>query len=209
MRDYGKLSPQFWIGRTGRQLRGDPEAQLVAAYLVTAPGSTMIGVFYCPVATIANDVGLSLEGASKGLRRVCEVGFCTFDVETEWVWVHEMARFQIEASLAPKDKRVVGIARDFEKLPESPLKHGFHARYQRAFCVPNWSLESGFGPSLFKGASEPHRCQEQEQEQEQKKDPSQGAGLSERGSGSTDGKRRGRLAVVAGAGRAAGGEGAR
>ena len=199
MRDYGKLSPAFWIGRTGRVLRGDPEAQLVAAYLVTAPASTMLGIYYCPIATIANDIGLSLDGASKALRRVCEADFCSYDEEAEWVWVHEMARFQIDAALAPKDKRVVGIARDFEKLPESPLKQGFHERYHFAFRLPKRSSDALNRPSPFEGPSMPHRSQEQEQEQEQKKDPSQGADLTGRGA-TEAGRRTARLAVVAGAG---------
>jgi hypothetical protein len=30
MRDYAKVSADFWIGATGHALRGHPEAQLVA-----------------------------------------------------------------------------------------------------------------------------------------------------------------------------------
>ena len=48
MRDYGKVSPGFWIGETGKALRGDMEAQIVALYLMTSPHATMTGVYHCP-----------------------------------------------------------------------------------------------------------------------------------------------------------------
>ena len=195
MREYGKITPSFWIGRTGRGFRGDSAAQIVAAYLLTAPGSSMIGVYYCPIATIANDTGLDIEGASKGLRRGIEAHFLSFDEVTEWVWVHEMARFQIEASLSPKDKRVVGIGREFEKLPEGPLKQGFYDRYRAAFHLPKWRSETRFEASPFEGASKPHRSQEQEQEQSY---PSQGKNLSGKYSVAATSNRRPSLAVVNG-----------
>ena len=72
MRDYGIVSPRFWIGETGRKLRKLPDAQRIAMYLLTAPMADMTGVFYCPVATILNDVGAPcepLEAPLKGLER--------------------------------------------------------------------------------------------------------------------------------------------
>ena len=41
MRDYGMVSPRFWIGETGRKLRKLPDAQRVAMYLLTAPMADM------------------------------------------------------------------------------------------------------------------------------------------------------------------------
>ncbi|EPR0667076.1 hypothetical protein ACUZZ3_005115, partial [Escherichia coli] len=36
MRDYAKVSPRFWLGETGRELRkAGAEAQVVAFYLMT------------------------------------------------------------------------------------------------------------------------------------------------------------------------------
>lgn len=58
MREYGVVSPMFWIGKTGRALRKNPNAQRVAIYLMTAPSSEMTGVFYCPLSSILNDVGV-------------------------------------------------------------------------------------------------------------------------------------------------------
>lgn len=70
MRDYGKVSPRFWIGETGRKLRKMPDAQRIAMYLMTALMAEMTGVLYCPIATILNDVGSPCEGLERGgLRR--------------------------------------------------------------------------------------------------------------------------------------------
>ena len=65
MRDYGKVSPQFWIGQTGKKLRSEgAEAQIVAMYLMTSPHANMLGLYYCPAMFIAHETGLDLEGAS-------------------------------------------------------------------------------------------------------------------------------------------------
>ena len=45
MRDYSKVSAQFWVGKTGRALSGDMQTQVVAMYLMTSPHANMIGVF--------------------------------------------------------------------------------------------------------------------------------------------------------------------
>lgn len=136
MRDYGKVSPQFWIGKTGRQLRGETEAQLVALYLMTSPHATMIGVFHCPIEYIAHETGLPIEGASKGLRRLIEADFCTYDHESEMVWVHEMAKFQVAESLKRDDKRCIGIARDVDGIAEARIRTAFRAKYAKAFWLP-------------------------------------------------------------------------
>lgn len=149
MRDYARVSPQFWIGMTGKALRGDRDAQIVALYLMTSPHATMIGVFHCPVMYIAHETGLTIEGASKGLLRVVEEGFCTYDHERELVWVHEMARFQIGAELKPNDNQVPAIRRAFQQTPECQILRGFHARYRAAFHLP----DIGDRPDETQGAS--------------------------------------------------------
>ncbi|ENU2556439.1 hypothetical protein ACE4O8_005059, partial [Escherichia coli] len=73
MRDYAKVSPRFWLGETGRELRkAGAEAQVVAFYLMTSPHANMLGLYYLPVLYLAHETGLGLEGASKGLKRAVE-----------------------------------------------------------------------------------------------------------------------------------------
>ena len=136
MREYGTVSPQFWIGETGKSLRGNLEAQIVALYLMTSPHANMIGVFYCPTDYIAKETGLAIEGASKGLARLIEGEFCRVDGVTEEVFVMRMAAFQIGEQLSPKDKRCIGVARELEKVSSSKLRQGFHAIYSGAFHLP-------------------------------------------------------------------------
>ena len=227
MRDYGMVSPRFWIGETGRKLRKFPDAQRIAMYLLTAPMADMTGVFYCPVATILNDVGepcepseaplkgfeRGFEGASKGLpspfegasdplvrgfqgapkwydtpleghqralegvKRALltlqELGFCFYDFESEYVFVKEMARWQIAPKLKAADNRSKGLRKTVENMP-NPMRARFIARYNEDFSlgfdekeVEKMLSESNPLASPFEGPCKALRSQEQEQEQEQ------------------------------------------
>lgn len=252
MRDYGIVSPRFWIGETGRKLRKLPDAQRVAMYLLTAPMADMTGVFYCPVATILNDVGApcepleaplkglerGYEGAPKGLIRASEgpskglpspsegaykglqrgfegasdplargfqraskgyeppleghqralegvkrallalqaLGFCYYDFESEYVFVIEMARWQIAPKLKASDNRAKGLRKIVENLP-NPMRARFIARYNEDFSlgfdekeVEKMLSESKPLASPFEGPWEALRSQDQEQDQEQEQD---------------------------------------
>ena len=133
MRDYSKVNGQFWTGKTGKALRGDAQAQIVALYLVTSPHSNMIGVYHCPILYIAHETGLPIEGASKGLQRLIEGEYCTYDEASDTVFVHEMAKYQIGESLSPNDKQVKGVQKQFDNLPQGRIKQEFFARYAKAF----------------------------------------------------------------------------
>lgn len=241
MRDYGIVSPRFWIGETGRKLRKLPDAQRIAMYLLTAPMADMTGVFYCPVATILNDVGAPCEpleaslkglergyegaseglpspseGAYKGLQRGFEgafdplvrgfqgaskgyeppleghqralegvkrallalqaLGFCYYDFESEYVFVIEMARWQVAPKLKASDNRAKGLRKIVENLP-NPMRARFIARYNEDFSlgfdekeVEKMLSESKPLASPFEGPWEALRSQEQDQEQEQEQD---------------------------------------
>jgi hypothetical protein len=165
LRDYAKVAPQFWIGRTGKALRkAGPEAQIVALYLMTNPHANMLGMYYLPMISIVHETGLPEKGASKGLARAIEGGFCSYDAASEVVWVHEMARFQIGEQLQPTDKRCAGVQNEYDTLPGNPFLPLFFDRYESAFNLKR-KRESA---SPIQAPSEPHRSQEQEQEQESK-----------------------------------------
>lgn len=164
MRRYAKISPQLWIGDTGRHLReSGPEALLVALYLLSNPHANMLGLYYLPTSLIAHETGLASEGASKGLRRAIEAGFCSYDESSEMVFVHEMARYQIADQLATTDKQCTGIQREYDGLPNNPFLPVFYEKYASAFHLT--TRRENRRPS--EGASMLHRSQEQEQEQEQ------------------------------------------
>lgn len=163
MRDYGKVSPQFWIGRTGKALRGNPEAQLLALYLMTSPHANMIGVYHCPIAYMAHETGLTLEGASKALQSLIDADFCTFDGVDEYVFVHQFALHQVGESLAPSDKRCKGVENELAKVPKNQCWQAFRARYAVPYNLP----VPGQNASPIEAPSEALRSQKQKQEQKQ------------------------------------------
>lgn len=171
MRDYGVVTPKFWIGGTGKDLRGNMEAQLLALYLMTSPHANMIGVFHCPLVYMMHETGLTIEGASKGLRSLIEAGFCKYDEATEEVFVVRMAAFQIGEVLSPSDKRCIGVAREISKVGSNDLQIEFYAIYSVAFNLTLAQQKPPETGSPFEAPSKPLRSQEQEQEQEQKREP--------------------------------------
>lgn len=171
-REYAKLAPTFWTGDTGKKLRRrGSEALIVAVYLISAPGSNMIGLYYQPILFMAHETGLGIEGASKGLRDCIECGFCSYDEDSEMVWVHEMAAWQIADALKSTDKRCAGIQKDYDTLPENPFLADFFDRYESAFHLTRRRSPGSGIDTPREGASQappkPLRSQEQEQEQEQ------------------------------------------
>lgn len=168
MRDYAKAVPKMWHGKTFKALRKHPEGLVVALYLMTSPSSNMLGLYAQPVLYMAYETGLGEEGARKGLQQCIEAGYCSYDDESEFVWVHEMASYQIASELKGSDLRCKGIQKDYDALPDNPFLGEFFDRYAEAFHLHGRRGEEGATQPPCK----PLRSQEQEQEQEQEKDSS-------------------------------------
>lgn len=167
MRDYATVAPQFWLGKTGRELRRQgAEAQVVSFYLMTSPHANMLGLYYLPILYIAHETGLGLEGATKGLKSAIKAGFCSYDEDTEMVWVHEMAAYQVGKALKPGDNRCAGVRNEYASLPENPFLSLFYERYKSDFHL-NCKRETR---QITEGASKGLSSQDQEQDQEQDQD---------------------------------------
>jgi hypothetical protein len=134
--NYGVIWPSFWTGNTGRQLKFDADGRLVATYLMTSPHANIIGVYHCPIQHMAYEIGWPIEGASKGLLKLIDIGFCTFDEATDTVWVHEMAFYQIGERLKPLDKRVKHVHRFFDGIVNDHIKRAFFEKYGAAYLIP-------------------------------------------------------------------------
>lgn len=154
MRDYGVISPQFWTGSTGRLLRGNAEAQVLALYLMTSPHANMIGVYHCPVVYMSNDTGIPLEGASKALDSLCKAGFCEVDTASDMVFVVRMATYQVGETLKPTDNRVESVRRSLRQIGKNPLAARFLAVYGDAYGVTAESV--GINP-LGRGSKAPKK----------------------------------------------------
>lgn len=169
MREYAKVAPQFWTGITGKALKKQGvEAVIVALYLMTSPHANMIGVYHCPIGYIVIDTGLDFEGASKGLASAIEVGFCTYDEVSDYVFVHEFAAYQIGEELSPHDNQCKGVRNELAKLPKNQCRRGFVEKYRTAFHIP---AEVDPQPPTV---APPKALTSQEQEQEQKQEQDQG-----------------------------------
>lgn len=172
MRDYAKVLPTFWTGPTGRMLRElGAEAQVMAMYLITSPHSTMTGLYRLPVAYASHDTGLTIQGASKALQRLSEVGFAFYEEASEEVWVPEMARIQIGERLLARDNRHKALLKELDRYRKSRFFPHFVEKYREDFALP-YGPEEAENARPLEAPSKPLRSQEQEQEQEQKDLPS-------------------------------------
>jgi hypothetical protein len=171
MRDYAKVEPKLWHGQSFKALRKRGyEGVIVGLYLMTSPSSNMLGLFTQPILYMAHETGLGQEGAMKGLQDCIDTGFCSYDEESEVVWVHEMARYQIASDLKATDLRCKGIQKDYDALPNNPFLPRFFDYYGDVFHM---TAKRGFvNPSQGhkQAPLKPLRSQEQEQEQEQDQD---------------------------------------
>jgi hypothetical protein len=174
MRNYAKASPKFWDQGSGRRLRGDTLAQLVAQYLISAPGSNMLGLYYVGIPVIAHHIGSPLGGASEALRRACQGGFCAFDSAQDLVWVFNAAEIEFGQSLKPNDNNISSIEKLLKSFGNHPFVKAFLHRYAKAY-----RLDIGLEASPLEGPWEPlpspsgggpakeHRAKNRNKEQEQ------------------------------------------
>lgn len=162
MRNYGTIAPSFWTGETGRFLRTQGvEAQLLAAYVMTAPSANIIGLYYLPLPVICHETGMSPEGALKALRSLSEGEFAFYDEHTSEVWVPEMAHYQTGASMSAKDNRHKAVVREMMNYAKSKFLIEFHARYAGPYNLPAWiPLEAPSKP--LRSHCQKH-CQKQNQ----------------------------------------------
>ncbi len=133
MRDYAQIRPRFWTQGTGKLLRGDHEARELALYLVSAPTSNLIGLYYLPIVVIAHELGSSLEGAREALQRVCDTGFARYDDSSEYVWVVNMAREQVGDDVKKTDNRIAGVKNELRKHDKCPFFADFMRHYSDLF----------------------------------------------------------------------------
>lgn len=168
MRSFAQVPPTTWQTEV-KKLRGDTNAIAVYFHLLTSLHSSMIGVYPLAVGYMAHDLGIPPEGASEGLRRVCESGLATYDPERELVWVHDMATAQIAARLSPKDNKVVSVGKQLELLPICPITLAFYAKWRDLYHLKDLPNLDQF-ESAFRGASEGLRSKDKEKEQDKEQD---------------------------------------
>jgi len=111
-------------------------AQVVALYLLTAPGSTMLGLYYLPIGTIVHETGIPEGDVHEIMADFDEMGFAYYDADNEVVWVVEMARFQIAEELKTSDNRYKYVVKESPRFAASPLYDRWYDLYHEAFNLP-------------------------------------------------------------------------
>ncbi len=136
MKDYAKVSPQFWTRGSGKRLRGDPDAQVLAMYLVTCPFANMIGIYYAPFVAIAHETGLGPKQTALAMSRLESAGFATYDHEAEVVWVPNMASYQLGEEMSLRDNRHRGVLAEIQRVSGHRFVDLFLERYGTAYNLP-------------------------------------------------------------------------
>jgi hypothetical protein len=95
--------------------------------------SNMTGLYYLPLATIASEIGRPLEGASKGLQRLEEVGDAYYDQASQVVWVPDMAHDQVGSLLKFNDHKRKGILNQLEPFRGHRFFGEFMDKYAEAY----------------------------------------------------------------------------
>lgn len=163
MRSYALLLPAFWTGNTGKAITAaGKDARIVATYLLTCEHANMLGLYRLPLLYAAEETGLKRREVAAALEQLKAFGFAHYDDATEFIWVLEMARFQLgllpSETLKEGDKRAKGAARIYKQISTNPFLGPFHDRYSQVLGLPlrrDFTSETKPHVSPFVGAYEP------------------------------------------------------
>lgn len=98
---------------------------------MSCPASEMSGVFYMPKYLIEGELGIPHDELENAIKTLEEADFCRF-YDDEYVFVFNMARYQIADALSPDDNRWKSLMRDIEEMP-SNIRREFIIRYNDDF----------------------------------------------------------------------------
>lgn len=135
MREYSRISPQFWMRGSGKRLRGDADAQVLAMYLVTGPAANMIGVYYVSFVAMAHETGLGEKRTREALERIEIAEFAFYDESSELVWVPNMASYQLGDTMKSGDKRRLGVLAELKKIGSHPFVASFYDLYGEPYAL--------------------------------------------------------------------------
>lgn len=161
MRSYATISPLCWTRGWAKRLRGNPEALIVATYLMTCQQSTMTGIYGLNLAALSAETGLPFEAAQKGLRLCAEKDVAYYDEDQELVWVPGLSEEQVGTSLgigknSKPDKRILGLLKALQPFAGHRFVADYLERYGAVYSLHHPTLEAALKPLLprspFQGA---------------------------------------------------------
>lgn len=140
MRNYASVRPEFWTRGTGKRLRGNPLAQVLACYLMTSPHTSMTGIFSIALPTVAHEIGASVEEVRAALVVLESEDFAHYDEDEEIMYLPSGARTQIGETLSEKDSaKRSNISKALALLGDHRFVRDFLERYSEQYrLAPNW-----------------------------------------------------------------------
>lgn len=117
---------------SSQQIRGDAQAQALAAYLYSNHHSNMIGLYYLPLGYASHDLGWDV---TRAMSVLVEQGFCEYDYNNSVVFVCDMARQQTGDFLKTQDKRHAAVIKILKEHEDTPLVESFIVKYGNSYNI--------------------------------------------------------------------------
>lgn len=135
MRTQVTLIPTFWTRGSGKKLRGNPVAQVLALYLMSAPASTYVGIYYLTIITIVNETGLTEAQVRETLPLVSDIA--QYDEQAELVFLPECSRINIGESMSVTDKKRKNVLAQLKIHGKHPFVAQWIERYYGPYHLSN------------------------------------------------------------------------
>lgn len=135
-RKFAKIKPAIWNRPKFKSLSCD--GKLLGMYLMTNPQFEMVGIYRLGKHYMAKDTGLTSKQLEETLSELIEKNFCQYDVETEVVWVVDMATSQVADN--PNAKQLRGVQNELVRIHveyEYPYVREFLELHGEKFRLPS------------------------------------------------------------------------
>jgi hypothetical protein len=171
MRPYSQISPRWWTGDTGRQIArrslsecdstytAGLEVRVLGDWLMTGSMHNQYGLYYAPLVLIQAETGLRPSRVAAALETLAALEFASYDELTSFVWVREMAAWQLPLPLEREgrngkpDHRIEAARRWYRGEQPNPFLGEFFDRYGE----PLWLLERREMKGLARGFDVPRK----------------------------------------------------
>lgn len=119
----------------GEQIPGlNLEEKAFLLYLFTNEHSHPCGLYRLPPAYVLEELGIDRRRLRSLLKKPI-APFATYDWQTKEIFVHTMARHQIDGGLFGQDKRIPWVMHHLQVIQSTTLLRAFRDRY------PDWNLD--------------------------------------------------------------------
>ena len=143
MKSFTKFYSDFWINPDNTALMQlGTDAKLMAIYLQGNAHNNMLGVYYLPLLYAASDLKQSVKKVRSTLEKLCNLSYCQYDEQTQYIWVCNMALEQLGEEIDAKDNRIKAMQTIWNSLPQQiSFLLQVYAKYHRIFNLKSRYLE--------------------------------------------------------------------